>query len=867
MSQVLDPSLQNLNDCGCCEGLGAQTPVEVVNLPGLSAIAYRVGTHSQFKASMLASLSSFDNLALSNLRTRDDDDFSLALLDAWATVADVLTFYQERIANESYLRTATERFSLLQLARLIGYELQLGVAASTYLAFTIENVPGAPGQATIGSGTRVQSIPNPGEQPQTFETVEQIEARVEWNALKPRLTQTLQLTKDQLPELFQLGVPFQMTFQGITINLKPGDRVLIVILDNGQHYAVLRRVKDIVPDRTTQTTVVDFTDNEVLYKAVQTSRTGVFALRTRASLFGVNAPDWNAMPNSVKKNYGGPTGSDWKLLDSISRSANQFDLDAVYSQIIPDNWMVLTRLDSSTSEALANEEGTQIPEKRADAITQIHSVEDTGVAGYALSARVTQIRPIRTSDLSVLFSGIENMADLRRVAIYLQSEQLTLAEQPLADPIQGNQIVLDRIVSGLQQGQKLMVSGKRISAQDEVVSEIAFIKDTPFDNGHYTTITLNNSLQYAYDRTTVTIYANVALATHGERVQEEMLGSGDASQPYQSFTLRQSPLTYTSASTASGAASTLQVRVNDIEWHEVPSLYGHGPRDRVFVTRTSSDGKTTVEFGDGITGARPPTGQENVRATYRKGIGVGGLVKAGQLSLLMTRSLGVKSVINPQAPSGAADPESVDDARRNAPLAALTLERIVSLQDYEDFARAFAGIAKALATWTWSGLMRAAFVTVAGPNGAEVRSDSALYTNLLSAMQKAGDSYIPIRILSYRQAFFRLAAKVKVNGDYRTDLVLAAVEQALRTNSSFDARSFGQPVMLSEVIAIMQAVPGIVAVDVYRFYRTDDTSTLGGLPPPSLPAAGPQAGAGTSLVAAELLTLAPGPLDDLGVIS
>ena len=43
------------------------------------------------------------------LRTRDDDDFTIALLDAWATVADVLTFYQERIANESYLRTATER--------------------------------------------------------------------------------------------------------------------------------------------------------------------------------------------------------------------------------------------------------------------------------------------------------------------------------------------------------------------------------------------------------------------------------------------------------------------------------------------------------------------------------------------------------------------------------------------------------------------------------------------------------------------------------------------------------------------------------------------------------------------------------------
>ena len=53
-------------------------------------------------------------------------------------------------------------------------------------------------------------------------------------------------------------------------------------------------------------------------------------------------------------------------------------------------------------------------------------------------------------------------------------------------------------------------------------------------------------------------------------------------------------------------------------------------------------------------------------------------------------------------------------ARRNAPLTVLTLDRIVSLRDYEDFARAFGGIAKALATWTWDGQRQGIFVTVAG---------------------------------------------------------------------------------------------------------------------------------------------------------
>jgi hypothetical protein len=126
------------NDCGCCAGLAAETPAVVVNRPGLSAVSYRAGTHSSFKASMLAALSSAEFPALKDLRTRANDDFTIALLDAAAVVADVLTFYQERLVNESFLRTATERRSVLELARLIGYELHPGVAASAALAFTLE---------------------------------------------------------------------------------------------------------------------------------------------------------------------------------------------------------------------------------------------------------------------------------------------------------------------------------------------------------------------------------------------------------------------------------------------------------------------------------------------------------------------------------------------------------------------------------------------------------------------------------------------------------------------------------------------------------------------------------------------------------
>ena len=166
--------------CGCCAGVAQRTPVTLGNRPGLSAVAYRVGVHRDFLASMIAGLTDVDRPRLARLGTRDSDDLSIALLDAWAVTSDVLAFYNERLANESYLRTARSRTSLQELARLLGYRLRPGVAAETYLAFALEPPPDVPAQATkdpgsappvtpetvtLEPGLNVQSIPGPGEQP------------------------------------------------------------------------------------------------------------------------------------------------------------------------------------------------------------------------------------------------------------------------------------------------------------------------------------------------------------------------------------------------------------------------------------------------------------------------------------------------------------------------------------------------------------------------------------------------------------------------------------------------------------------------------------------------------------------------------
>ena len=832
--------------CGCCEGLGPSTPVEVYNRPGLAAIAYRVGTHSLFKESMLARLSASDLPALRGLNTRDDDDFAVALADAWAMVADVLTFYQERVANESYLRTATERGSLLELARLIGYMPRPGVAASTHLVFTLEDAPGSPRAATIDAGTKVQSLPGQDELPQTFETVEKIEARVEWNELRPRRS------KPQVPT-------FQDThtyLSGVTTGLQPGDPLLVVGPEREtgaqSEQWEFRRVSSIEPDVEADRTIVRW--DEPLGSANTQSPVGgarVFVLRLRASLFGYNALQWEALPDYLRDtsvNPDAPYPNRQNYADEyLPASPQRINLDAVYPQISAGSWLVLVNASqppARTTTAAATGPG-QVELYRVEAALEEARAE------YAISAKTTRLE----------LSG-ENLDAFspRTATVYVQSEELPLAEYPIDEDVGEDRIELDGVVEGLAGGRVVLVTGTTTSGARGV--EAMAIEGVDTEDG-LTVLRFDGSLANEYLCDTVSIYANVAPATHGE-TREEVLGSGDASVAYQRFALRESPLTYVRATGPGGARSTLQLRVNEVLWREAPSLYGHGPKERIFVTRRDDDGKTTVQFGDGYTGARPPTGQENVRATYRKGIGPEGNVKADQLSLLLTRPLGVSSVTNPRAATDAADPEPRDEVRSNAPLTVLTLDRVVSLRDHEDFARAYAGISKALATQVQDGEASGVFVTVAGPGGSVPGSD--LLADLLAAMREAGDPHHPLFIEPYRSAFFNVEASIRVDANFLPERVLAAVEESLRARFSFEARSFGQPIALSEVIAVVQEVPGVVAVDVNAFYREPDSIPVresrrpSGELDPRLDARGPRVVSRVGVSGAELLTLGPDSL-------
>ncbi len=115
--------------------------------------------------------------------------------------------------------------------------------------------------------------------------------------------------------------------------------------------------------------------------------------------------------------------------------------------------------------------------------------------------------------------------------------------------------------------------------------------------------TIKPPLPAALTRESTIVYANVALATHGETVAQ-ILGAGDWSRSFQRFELKRLPLTYRSASNETGADSELSVRVGDVEWTEKPTLFTSTPTERAYTLQTDEQGKLWVTFGDGVRGAR-----------------------------------------------------------------------------------------------------------------------------------------------------------------------------------------------------------------------------------------------------------------------
>ncbi|MCW3846492.1 putative baseplate assembly protein [Sphingomonas sp. LB-2] len=837
--------------CGCEPGeAGFATPRPLVNPPGQPALKARVGDHGAFLESLLDDVIRAPQL--DGLKIREGDDFTIGLLDAWAVTLDVLTFYQERIANEGYLGTATERRSVLELARSIGYELSPGVAAEAHLAFGLDlaggqaGAPGLPEAMRLDAGLAAQSIPGPGESPATFETVEPIEARAAWNSVGARLTEAPRLGTGTT----------EIWLAGIEAGLKRGDHILLVggdrRKDRKSELWDVRPVETVTLDPGRDRTHVTWREPLGSTKPAMDAAAGdgtleVWHLGASARLFGAAAPDVRSLHRDIRVAYQQSDPDDaveWDDLKIGKIPGAKLDKDGTGGTVQIEGAQPLVEGDWLVFARAAYVE-----------LYDVVSAAENSAEAFTLTGKTTLTR-LRGENLKSKFNS-----HVRDTALWRATRRFVIAEPPAPPTVSGATVELERLVPGLKPGQTVAVSEALpppappgVPPVKILPGEVLTIK-TVVQNAASTTITFDRALARAYPRAAFRAHFNVARSTHGA-AREEVLGSGSAALAFQTFTLSGKPLTYVSAETASGRATTLQIWVNRLLWREVESFVGQPPDAKIYVTRRADDGTVTIVFGDGINGARLPSGSENIVARYRVGIGAPGWVHDRQIALLMTRPLGLSDVFNPAPSTGGADPEPRDAARASAPGTVTALGRIVSLSDFEDFALGFAGIAKARAARLWTGHGWLAHLTVASVSGAPLPPKDPLLETLRKAIDRARDITQSFRVDDHRPCKVRMDLKLKAAPDRRYDDVRDALALKLATAFGRAAQGLAHPITSSAIMALAHSVPGVVAIDLDKL-EDDHGNVLanGGL------IALPARMSGTAVLPADLLLL-----DQLNII-
>jgi predicted phage baseplate assembly protein len=323
-------------------------------------------------------------------------------------------------------------------------------------------------------------------------------------------------------------------------------------------------------------------------------------------------------------------------------------------------------------------------------------------------------------------------------------------------------------------------------------------------------------------------------ATQGKQERETVLGDGDNRTTYQTFKLPKAPLTYVNApGERPPEVPKLEIRVNDRLWTRIPSLFGHGPKEELYIVREDANGNSWIQFGDGKTGARLPSGVRNVVALYRTGTGAFGELKpettpqpGGRLALL-------DKVRLPGIASGGTQPETGDNARAAAPGKIQSLDRLVSLRDFECEALGIAGVAKVTGAWDLVDNVPAVVLTVLMESGREKEVGEVQLT-LNRYNRCRGPQRFPIVVRLGERRYVYADIQLGLDPTYREDSVKLEVRKSLGIAGEegngcngegglfgLSQRSFGQSEYANRIEGVVQNVAGIIWTKVTAYGPLD----------------------------------------------
>lgn len=754
-----------------CDAISTAEPT---NLPGLPRISFRIGDFNSFRTALLTPLASEASLTAWNSgRGIDSDpsviDLAVMMTEWFAYLADILTFYNERIANEDYLRTAVLPSTPAALVNLLGYRPRPAIGATGYLAALLSpSVVGAQ-TITIPDGLEFQSKPGPGGAPQSFE-------------VHPATTIGLPASVPAAPP------PTLLSASGSSVLLKGA-----VSLSNGMQLLLGPRDNTAAPNLITLSAV----------PAIQTTATGKQtsisffitqsgAAITNASSFRLLKANQNATLWTINS-YGG-------LDPAIDGSGTVIQMAGLLRQVQPNDWLVFA----------APGQPSQVVQI-ASAVDVLGDASQSGGPStvVASTTAVTSIPVLHTklnlkSPLSAAMAGAPSSISV----LFGWVEAAVLVDQPLpawpgSPNLQPIQPAAFPVLSAPARILMADTAGNGAMASGFVASDGSLTVNWPKS----TTLPLDPAMTAP-----ITVYYDLLPVSAGKTVSKEIVGSGDSSQPGQSFKLAKSPVTYL----ASGPsyASTIALTVNGLPWTEVPSFYGQPPDAQVFVATQDANQITHISFGDGINGALVPTGSNNIVATYRYGGGASS-PPAGKLTVIAKSFPGLQSVVNPVAVSGGSDPDPAALVKQYAPRSVLTFGRAVSVFDYQAMAAGAPGVSMASALWTWDAPNQRAGVTVF------VAGEPGIASSVQTLLDASGDPNRPVTVLSATEILVTLNFRLIVLAGADLTILTNAVTTALTDPSSgvFSPPriAIGQPLFDSNIEAVLQLIPGVIAVAASTF--------------------------------------------------
>lgn len=835
-------------------GLGLYPP-----LAGQTVLPRRVGEFDRFAADLTRRIEQMqvDDEPLGRSWDVEGDPLATLLVDLWAYVAEIVAAYTELTAGEAYLQTAADWTDLRRLAALVGYKPRPRIAAQGYVRFEVDRGV----DPLVPAGTRVQAPASPGRPAQTFEVARDTQLRSEWDRLTATWVPIPGLVEDRQVRLigdpgFGAGdvvlfvketpsspptvVPPQVTYWTALFWAQYFGWMLYLASATESGATPLAVAGVVSEEAELGTTLVEF-DREL--GTVLESPTEPYAA------YRVTASAGQARRLSKVLTIAGTTVSSQSVeghySGAVAVTATSIVLDAALE-------------DLSAGQTVAIVDWTA---ETCDIVTVAAHKPATWEVAPGTPTRTSKLEFPAEPPVATLSNAASGVLGTGPLTVYVLDRRVVARHHEFpAEP-------KDATAGQLRVHPEPAVVPETIAVQtlvdrrptwEVLACRAADAQEAQAPGGASPSVARGLILDLVGGAPKGSLVktaasGNLASIRHGTTATA-VVGSGDATQAGQRYTLPDAPIAY-DVDEAGTIVPSQDLRVSGVHWDEVPSLYGQGPRE-AFTALPEADGGITVQFGDGDQGARLPTGRGNVTSSYRVGGGTAGELESSEIDSLLGSVRGVKKVEGAGPTTGGADQDDERDMRTLVPGRARAFGRAISIEDLVDLSVGYPGVTHA-AAWHGSGPtgcscggvgLHLAFVRAgaAGPRAPEP-AEVALLAGFLDARR---DATVPLCVCGGALVAVPFAATLATDPRRLADDVVAAARAAVFDPAGPLApprRALGQPLDRSDVYAVLHGATGVVGVTAltvpgavgevgrlpaarYELIVVDEASTVGGSP-------------------------------------